>query len=441
MTEVIIKTESPHLQEHHEINKVIGRIDAKNIAKLLAVVGLTANPRKSKVNKITDAIIETLRTSPKDLRFKSKGLLISTMSCQPLERGRFKISFEEPHYEGVLDGGHNMLAIGMFILEEYFGDKAPSAFHKVRRWDDFIDLWLLHQDGLKGILEVFDFSVPIEIIYPTEKYKPSFIDSVLDISDARNNNFALTAGTKADHRGYYEVLKTCLDPDINEKVQWKDGETNKPIRRDDIVAMALIPFIALQEADLLHKDIPTINPVTIYSSKGKCVELFSTIFEKYSDKDQEIVSPMINGALALLHDLPKVFDVIYSTFPRSARDNGMHFGRISSVKLYEKGKSGGTYLNKAPLTKFYREECEAKYSEGFIYPIVCSVHALIKIENDIPVWAVSDPAGFIGKTLTECTKMLVGTIKENNYDPNSIGKNLTAYGGMKLNYKFLLTKT
>lgn len=438
MQQVIIKTESFYIQKHDKINKVIATIDAKNIAKLLDIVGLTANPRKSKINKITDAIIDTLQSSPKDLRFKSKGLLISTMSCEELERGRFKISFEDPHYEGVLDGGHNMLAIGMFILEEYFADR-PTELRKVKHWDDFIDLWRLHSDDLKDHLEEFEFSVPIEIIYPTENFKPHFIDSVLDISDARNNNFALTAGTKADHRGYYDVLKKCLDPNINEKVQWKDGETSKTIKREDIVAMALIPFIALQEKNLLDSKIPTINPVTIYSSKGKCVELFSTIFEVYSDKDGTISNPMINSALSLLHDLPRMFDLIYSKFPRSARDNGMHFGRIGTVKLYEKGKTGDSYLKKAPLTKFYNQACEAKYPDGFIFPIFCSIHALIKIENDALVWAVSDPVEFIEKNLTECTKMLVGTIKDNDYNPQSIGKNSTAYEGMKLNYKLILT--
>ncbi|SVD80754.1 uncharacterized protein METZ01_LOCUS433608, partial [marine metagenome] len=51
-------------QHHDRVNKIIGKIDARNISKLISAVGLTANPRKSKVGKITRAIQETLETSP-----------------------------------------------------------------------------------------------------------------------------------------------------------------------------------------------------------------------------------------------------------------------------------------------------------------------------------------------------------------------------------------
>ncbi|SMN16497.1 hypothetical protein CRYPA_276 [uncultured Candidatus Thioglobus sp.] len=91
-------------------------LDARNFAKLIDAVGLTVNPRKSRVGKITNAIQETLELSPELFRFKSKGLLVSTSSCIELERNRFDLSFEEEQYEGVLDGGHNMLAIGLHLL-------------------------------------------------------------------------------------------------------------------------------------------------------------------------------------------------------------------------------------------------------------------------------------------------------------------------------------
>ena len=440
MKSIVIKTNDHCIQEHPEINKVIATVDAKNIAKLLDVVGLTANPRKSKKNKVTKAICDTLKSSPKDMRFKSKGLLISTTECEPLQRGRFRLSFEDPAYEGVLDGGHNMLAIGLYILEEYFGDEASQEVRKIKQWDDFVEVWEKYKDDLDDLLESFEFEVPVEIIYPAEDHVPNFVESVLDISDARNNNSALTTGTKADHRGYYKILKEALDPVINEKVEWKDGDAGKTIKRDDIVSMSLIPLLALQECEKLSNDVPKINPVNIYSSKGKCVELFSQIFEHYADDDGNVSDKLIVSALALLKDLPRLFDEIYKRFPRAARDNGLHFGRMSAVKLYEKGKTGKSYLRKPPVTKYYGDQCEAKYPDGFIVPIFASLYALIEVKDDALAWAVPDPVKFLEENLTECTRMLISTIKENDYNPQTVGKSVGAYEGMRMSFKYRLTE-
>ena len=437
MKSVTIKTNSPCIQEHSKINKVIATIDAKNIAKLLNVVGLTANPRKSKVNKVTKAICETLKSSPEDMRFKSKGLLISTSQCTPLQRGRFKLSFDDETYEGVLDGGHNMLAIGLYILEQYLGDESPTL-RKVKNWDDFVDVWGKYKDDLSEVLEIFDFEVPIEIIYPTEDYVPNFIDSVLDISDARNNNSALTSGTKAHHKGYYNILKESLDPEVEKKVEWKDGEAGKQIRRDDIVAMSLIPLIALQEKKLLDSALPKINPINIYSGKAKCIEIFSRIFEHYADSNDVINNHLVVQALSLLKELPRLYDTIYKNFPDAARKNGLYFGKMGTVKIYEKGKTGGSYLKRSPLTKYYNEECSAKYPDGFIVPIFASLHALINVSDNQVSWAVKNPIQFIENHLTECTRMLVSNIKENNYNPQSVGKSALAYEGAKISFQLKL---
>ena len=433
--EITIKTECFCIQEHSKINKVLATVNSKNLAKLISVVGLTANPRKSKKNKITDAICDTLRTSPTDLRFKSKGMLISTSSCIQRERGRFTLSFENESYEGVLDGGHNMLAVGLFILEEFFGDQVPAELRKIKTWDTFIELWHKHSEELSEILDLFDFEMPIEIIFPTEEYHADFPDAIFEISDARNNNCALSSGAKADHKGHYEILKKELDDEISENVEWKDGE-GKRIKRADIVVMSLIPLLALQEAKKLKPNVPQINPISLYSSKGKCVETFSLFLETYSDENGKITDELFLSAMKLLKELPRLYDIIYKNFPDAYNENSPGFGRIKCVKKYEEGKNGSSYLKKPPLTKYYEEDCTAKYPDGYIMPIFTALASLMKIENNQLKWKMDSPENFLESNLSKGIKLLVHTIKDNSYDPNQVGKNKGAYDSVTTMFEF-----
>ena len=53
---------------------------------------------------------------------------------------------------------------------------------------------------------------------------------------------------------------------------------------------------------------------------------------------------------------------------------------------------------------------------------------MMKVEGDQVIWKVADPDYFIKENLTEFTKMfLETTIKDNDYNPNSVGKNTGGY--------------
>ena len=239
---IVLKTRHSAVFDLGKVKKAICIIDAENVAKLLDHVSLAANPRESKKNKVTTSIIETLTTSPEEMVNRSKGLLISTQSCEILDRGRFKLSFEDEKTDGVLDGGHNMLAIGTFLLEKYHEESGdiPSEIQKIKCWDDFSQAWEKYSHLLEYFLKNQTFLLPIEIIFPNNEFDIDFAELVFEISDARNNNSPLTTGTKADHRGYYDVLKSKIDPEISELISWKDNESGKRIKREDIVAFPWI---------------------------------------------------------------------------------------------------------------------------------------------------------------------------------------------------------
>ena len=425
---LILKTRCFTIFNLGKINKVLCVIDAENIYKLLSYVNLAANPRESKKNKVTSSIIDTLTTSPEEMVNRTKGLLVSTQKCKQLERGRFQLVFEDDKTDGVLDGGHNLLAIGTFLLEKFYEntESISNDLSKIKCWDDFSHFWKKYSDGLEDFVKSQTFLIPVEIIYPSndEEYF-DFAELVFEISDARNNNSPLTAGTKADHRGYYDSLKREIDPRIGNDITWKDNESGKRIKRDDIVALSLIPMIALQRKGKLDKNINIINPSIIYNSKAKCVELYSKIIECYKDKD-DILPRVIKNALALMKDIPLFYDKIYIKFPDAYNSHSPRFGGINVVNVAKKD-SKDKYK-----TKFYKYDSDYSYPDGYILPFVSSLHELIKIDGDNVYWETN-----VSELIEDNAvyKMLVGTIKDNNFDPQKVGKSSAAYTGCEMSMR------
>lgn len=433
---LILKTVNSADFSFEGINKTLSTVDASNMAKLLDHLDLTANPRSATKNQIVKAICDTLKHSPEYMVFKTKGLLIACRDFEVLQRGRYRLSFDDTYpTDGLLDGGHNVLAIGIFLLEEYFNqhDEAiPKEVSRIKKWVDFVEVWQEYKDEVSEFAKTLNFQVPVEIIYPQSGFEDVFADKVFEISDARNNNNSLTSGTMADHRGYYDILKKYVDPDIEEFIEWKDGEAGKYIKRDDIVALSLIPFIALQRAGKLdHVDIGNINPVSIYSSKGSCVATFSKLIEKLKLNediaDELELPPLIESAFSLMKDIPYIYDQIYLKFPAAYNDVSPGFGRISKVKETKERKS---------KTKYYKFESDYRYPDGFIVPIVVSLHALIGVDGDRVYWKVPNIRSFVKENLKGNCEMLVSTIKDNQYDPQSVGKSAASYKGMEMQFNF-----
>ena len=106
---------------------------AKYMASLIDELDLDANPRSSKLGSVTDAIQKSIRSDESSnenlFPFKSKGILVATSYFEELDRSRFRLSFQRPDIEGILDGGHNTLDIGCYIYteaEKALGKPAPS---------------------------------------------------------------------------------------------------------------------------------------------------------------------------------------------------------------------------------------------------------------------------------------------------------------------------
>ena len=120
--------------------RLTGLVKLKQIINLIEVLDLEANPRESRIGKITSDIIESLETTPNLFWVKSKGLLLAATVYRELDGDRFEVSFEDPDLEGVLDGGHNLLAIGTFFLTKVLESEGNEAdlkeLRKAKVWEN-----------------------------------------------------------------------------------------------------------------------------------------------------------------------------------------------------------------------------------------------------------------------------------------------------------------
>src|SRR5437588_2059543 len=98
------------------IKRYTGFLRGRDLYPLFDQVSLEANPRAAKTGVVTADILESLERTPELFPFKSKGILLGTSDYEELQRNRFDLRFNDPASEGVLDGGHNMLAIGIHML-------------------------------------------------------------------------------------------------------------------------------------------------------------------------------------------------------------------------------------------------------------------------------------------------------------------------------------
>jgi hypothetical protein len=430
---IIVKFEDVAEQQHGPVKRLTGFVMARHMLTLFDAADLTANPRQPKAGEITASIIDSIRTTPETFPFKTKGVLISSSSYTPLDRKRFELEFVNTRIEGILDGGHNMLAIGTHILAEATQDE--RLYKKIKYWPDFKDAWAQHRQAVDALKKAgsdpddprtLDFQVPLEILVPSDTDDEDVISqynsSLLDICAARNNNAELKEEAKANKLGLYEDLRKALPKNIADRVEWKTNEGGD-VKVRDLIPLAWIPLSVL---DLPF--IPKMAPRMIYSSKGACVEAFNDLMahdevsKPQGDYQRELHNTKIGSALKIAGQLPGLFDKIYLMFPDAYNDAQGKFGKIRAVRMAR------DYKNTKPTAHFTDELVDYSYPDGFIMPLIYGLKALLGLDaNGYVVWK-HDPSAFLDTHLETIVQKYKVLLEGVSFDPQKIGKSDGYYG-------------
>lgn len=419
--------------------RLTGLVKLKQIIRVIEVLDLQANPRDSRVSAITSDIMESLENTPELFPLKSKGLLLAASEWNELgDRDRYELTFVNRDIEGVLDGGHNLLAIGTFILGQVLvEDVDRKELKKAKVWGQFKELFNKHLDEVRDYLaddanqDELSTYIPVELLLPKSQdalVLDYFNSALLDIQEARNNNAQLKQETKSHAAGLYDNLKEQFGSDLREKIEWKSNDGGE-IKVADLIALTWIPLTALgiTVSDENGKEVVPPSPVQTYSSKGECVGKFdrfmgssSVTSENTGTSKRELRNVPVLSALKLAADLPKLYDLIYELFPGFYNDNDGKFGKIAAVnKLNSKGG--------VKSTKFSQKAIDWRYPEGFITPLVYGLRSIIAKNEDGTVSWATDPFKFVKEHLPQIAVGYKGVMQENDFDPQKVGKSSLAY--------------
>lgn len=436
---VTLKFEQQSVHEVGPIKKFFGLVKVINLIDLIDQLDLEANPRSSKVGSVTDAIRESMDTTPEIFAFKTKGILLGASSYQVRERNRIQVSFDNLGLEGILDGGHNTLAIGLQILTEALG--TDTQVRKVKTWEDFRDLWSKSRTevgALRGGRRIQDHStglealMPIELIVPTDPDDLSsvekFSQSLLDICSARNNNVQLRVEAKANQTGYFDYLQAVLPQEVAANVEWKTNEGGD-VKAQDIVALSWIPLSRLGQfpTDDNGKQVSGPPPQNIYRSKGDCMVRFERLMSspevtKERNGKRILEDARVKSALDVSARFPEIHDWITEHLPNAYNKSGGKFGRITAVK-----KMNPENRRQLPKTKFTQKQVSTSIPEGFLIPFVYGIGALIETTPGGQVQWRQDPIEFLSRNFDKLVADVAPLIQILDFDPQKFGKEKLTY--------------
>ena len=429
--ELIIRFETVDKQTEGPVSRLIGFARARNLLPLFDAADLEANPRTAKIGPITSDIIDSIETTPELFPFKTKGILVASANCRELERRRYNMTFDNPSIEGILDGGHNTLAIGTHILSAALGD--PKAIKKIKTWPDFKAAWHANRDKVDALKALsksgeggpLDFLVPVEVLIPSDPEEAmameAFTSSLFEICAARNNNKQLADEAKANKKGLYDYLREQMPSDIAKRVEWKSNDGGE-VKVRDLVALAWISL----SAAALPEGVSAPRAADIYSGKGKCSSAFDALMvhpevsTATADGTHELKSVAIRSALDLTADMPTLFDKLYAEFPGAYNRNQGSFGLLRAV-------ASAKDLRTKPRTPFGKALVGYRYPDGFIVPLAYGLRALIERDASGKLKWKTDPVAFLDHHLDEVVRKYKVLIQAFGGDAQKIGKSEGSY--------------
>ncbi len=434
---ILVRFDQGQVAEQVEgpVRRIVGFVKARNMLNLFDAADLEANPRSAKAGPVTDAIIESIVETPDTFPFKTKGVLVGSSNYEKLERNRYELKFENLKIEGILDGGHNMLAIGTHILRQ----ATSNAKLRPARWPDFKTAWEKNRDLVEALRKAtpdpeegpLDFLVPLEILVPSDLDDPEVMDefssSLLDICAARNNNVELKLETKANQKGFYEEFRKFLQPFIANRVEWKTNDGGE-IKVRDLIALAWIPLSVVDlPKDEDGRAIEPPVPQNIYRNKGECVKLFDRLMSSPEVSKQtggeyrhELHNTQVGSALELAAQIPLLYDWIYKAFPDAYNDGTGRFGGVTVVKQAKD-------MRTKPLTHFTNQPVNYSYPDGLIMPLVYGLLSLIERGEDGRLKWKMEPQRFLEGCFPAIVKKYRVIMDAFRADPQKIGKNEGSY--------------
>lgn len=458
MHENIIRFEQMSKQTVGGITKIVGLVRAKHVVPIIDNLDLEANPRSSRLGGVTDSIQDSIETDSSLFPFKTKGILLASSDYKELDRGRIIIRPVNKQVEGILDGGHNTLAVGHYILSSALAHVGITIPKSIKTWDAFKTAWIDNHAHIENYLAYLreehdgtesplNFLVPVELLVPKdpsdEICAENFRNNLLEICAARNNNVQLNDASKANQSGFFDDLREIMrekNPALEERIEWKPNEGLCAVKVQDIIALSWLPLSLVKPAkDSNGRTIEPPAPNKIYSGKQSCLKQFEKLMksdevtiETSNDYRRELRNYEVRSALRISADLPELYDYIYEHLADAYNAAGGTYGRINAVK-----KLNASRKNK--VAPFTGKTIETMSPDGFVAPLVYGLKELMESRTNSEgkreiVWK-TDPYEFLEKNFNHIVSQYREIFAPCDYDPQKIGKAPLSYTTAEREFK------
>ena len=457
------------------VSRISGIVEASQLAPILDnILHLThSNPRSAARGPITAGIIQSLGQTPETFPFRSKGILLGASQYRSNGDERWHFKFEEDTGDGLLDGGHTLLGIGMHLLDQ-IPDETGLKIPQVKDWPSFARVWEENRHRIEVTAPAWDFHVPVEVIIPSKSNDADaltrFRNEIFDICAARNNNKQLSVWTQSNQRGVYDGIRDTIDERVSKNVIWREN-AGGIIPAQNIISLAWIPLNLLLKQGILMPESESVTlpkpvgPAAIYSSRGMTLRRMQQLSDSLlgdwredenksgvPDARRALTNKHVHNAFGILRDLLWLHDLIYLMFPSTYNDVGGRFGTLHNAERvnsdselsknqrkkwatpffkfpsYDFDDPYDVFLNYVENDKIAPSKSRFKYSEAYILPLTYGLQSLMGIDKKgIIVWAVDNPAVFLKDNFKKIVRDYKEVMFLQGKDTQSVGKNASNY--------------
>jgi len=436
--DVTLKFDEAVVQKIGSFQRVFGLVRVKQLVQLIQATDLDSNPRNSKAGSITSDIMESLERYPDLFPLMSKGILLSAVNFRKAERDRYQLRFEDKAIEGVIDGGHNLLALGLYVLGEALSEATITERLGNRIiFSEFKSLFKQYFTEVDDFLRdpknsaMLDRFVPVELLLPSsdsDSDRLAFRDSLPLIQQARNNNAQLKNQTLADHAGIFEELKKVIDPKLRELIEWKTNDGGVVDVRDLIaLTWIILPELDFDAKDKSGKRVTPPSATQLYSGKATVLNRYVDFMESADvgrvppGGKYELTNPLVGAALELASKLPSLFEQVCEKAEDMFNSSGPK-AKFAALTVVEAANRKGV-----PTHKFSRTPAPIAVPEGFVWPVVAGFRALIeRDEHGVLSWG-TDPLVFLQDHWRELSEAFFSILESGQFDPQKVGKSKLSY--------------
>ena len=418
------------------IRRIVGVIKVADLISLISIATLDSNPRKPKRNDIIDSICKELRNHDYLFTYKTRGLLVGAANSIQLNSNEFRLEIEDQQIEGILDGGHNTLAIGLMILEVATG--RPTEISRIQDWKEFKQKWLENQSAIETWSKsptsstFHDMLIGVELILPMDVENSDSVDlfkrSIIDICSARNTSTPLKTSTMLGKLGLLDPLKARLLEPYLSRVQWEQNGQGV-VKSDDLISMTLVPFKALLKYFPIENKSGRFMTVkaanSLYAGRTAGVKNYGELMQsnkitkRTSDYKREIFGSEIESVFDLAAQLPEIYDRIYSLFA-SAFDHNSDRSLMALPSIVEWNNRHRLNLR----LPYSGQPISGVFPEALIQPILRGLEFLIGFDLETRrLYWMRDPISFLDSHIDEIVKPIPKAFIETyNCAPDLFGK-------------------